>query len=87
METLSEALRLKPDLALAWNARGFARYLMKRYAESLTDLNEAIRLNPRYLNAYQNRAAVRKALGDEAGAGSDRVASREATPNTAGTPQ
>ena len=32
------------------------------------DLDEAIRLNTAYANAYQNRAALRYATGDKAGA-------------------
>jgi tetratricopeptide (TPR) repeat protein len=65
---LSEAIRMKPDFAPAYNARGFLCILTKRYPEAIRDLDAAIRIDPTYVNAYQNRAAVRKLAGDSAGA-------------------
>jgi hypothetical protein len=51
---------------------------MKR---ALQDYDEAIRLNPEYLNATHNRAAARRAAGDNAGADADRRREAELTKN------
>ena len=71
------AISLKPDLSLAFNARGFAYYWTKDYQSAIKDLNQAISLNPAYLNAYQNRANARAAAGDAQGAASDRAKIKE----------
>jgi multidrug resistance efflux pump len=68
---LSEAIGQQPDLAVAYNSRGFAYYLSRDYNDALADLNEAIHLNPSYVNAYQNRQLVRNAAGDLAGSHAD----------------
>jgi hypothetical protein len=68
---LSEAIRLAPDYALAYNARGFAWYMLRNFTSALADLDRAIKLNPNYANAYRNRAVVRKAAGDRSGAEAD----------------
>ena len=46
IEELSAAIEAQPGFALAYNARGFARYLTKDYKNALADLDEAVRLNP-----------------------------------------
>jgi tetratricopeptide (TPR) repeat protein len=40
-------------------------------ASAIKDFDRAIELNPKYANAYRNRAAARKAAGDLQGAAAD----------------
>ncbi len=57
---LSEAVRQKPGLATAFNARGYAYLRLHDTARAAADFNEALRLNPHYQNARQNLAASQR---------------------------
>jgi tetratricopeptide (TPR) repeat protein len=59
---LSEAIRLQPDFARAYNARGYVYLLKRDYQRALADFDEAVRLDPNYANAIQNRALAVKGL-------------------------
>ena len=63
-----EALRLKPDLAEAYNNRGAVKDELGRHDDALADYDEAIRLKPDLAEAYGNRGNAKNALGlkDEA---------------------
>ena len=66
-----EAIKLQPDFPLAYNARGFAYFMLRDTKHALEDYDAAIRSNPKYLNAYQNRSRARKASGDAEGSKAD----------------
>lgn len=68
---LTRAIGQKSDFSLALNARGFAYYMLHDYSRANADLDEAIRLNPHYVNAFQNRVHARKAAGDLKGSTAD----------------
>jgi Flp pilus assembly protein TadD len=68
---LDEAIRAKPSSATAYNARGYAWLRLRQYAKAAEDFSAAIKLNPKYENAYRNRAAVRRLTGDAKGAAED----------------
>ena len=68
---LTEAVRIAPDFALAFNARGFARLMLHDSAGAIEDLDKAILLNPGYRNAYEIRSIARRAIGDAPGAAAD----------------
>jgi tetratricopeptide (TPR) repeat protein len=80
IQKLSEALELDPTLALALNARGYAHFRLKQVPEALADFDQALKINSGYVNAYQNRAAARRAAGDKAGADADLGKARELAP-------
>jgi tetratricopeptide (TPR) repeat protein len=58
---LTLAIEDDPKMALAYNARGFAYYLLRDYTSALKDFDTAIELNPGYQNAMANRELARKA--------------------------
>jgi tetratricopeptide (TPR) repeat protein len=64
----TEAIRLKPDYADAFNYRGNARCAQGDPEGAIKDYNEAIRLKPDYANAFNNRGNARCAQGDPEGA-------------------
>jgi tetratricopeptide (TPR) repeat protein len=64
----TEAIRLKPDYATAYNNRGIARADKGDLDGALKDYTEAIRLNPDYADAYVNRGNARADKGDHDGA-------------------
>ena len=66
------ALELKPDLANALNGRGGIYFRRKQYRMALADYDAAIKSNPRFVQAYMNRARAREAVGDFRGADADR---------------
>jgi tetratricopeptide (TPR) repeat protein len=64
----SEAIRLKPDYANAFNNRGLARSDKGDVEGALQDYSEAIRLKPDYADAFNNRGIARSDKGDLEGA-------------------
>jgi len=59
----NEAIRLEPDLAFAYNNRGYTYSALKQYQLAIKDYNEAIRLNPDFVFAYNNRGNAYHASG------------------------
>jgi tetratricopeptide (TPR) repeat protein len=55
----TEAVRLKPDYAFAFNNRGAARSAKGDVDGALQDYAEAIRLKPDYVVAFNNRGIAR----------------------------
>jgi tetratricopeptide (TPR) repeat protein len=49
-----------------FNNRGLAKYFLGRYQDCIKDLNQAIRMNPLYIAAYQCRADCYLKMGDVA---------------------
>lgn len=67
-----EAIEIDPNIAIAFNNRGGARYSIKDYIGALDDYNKAIELAPDYdPGEYENRADVKMALLDYGGAIAD----------------
>ena len=58
IDELNEAIRLKPDFAQAFNARGFAWLLLREYPKAIADFDAALRISPNYANALHNRSVA-----------------------------
>ena len=58
-----QAIRLKPDLAEAYNNRGVAKDKLGRHEDAIADHDQAIRLKPDLAKAYNNRGVAKDELG------------------------
>ena len=67
----TEAVRLKPDYAIAYCNRGNAKAELGQYVAAITDYDTAIQLKPDYAEAYNNRGITKNQLGQHAAAISD----------------
>jgi lipoprotein NlpI len=61
---LSEAIRLDPKLASAYNDRGNAYGARGNIGRAIADFDEAIRLEPKFVSAYIDRGNAYRARGD-----------------------
>ena len=71
MPDCNEAIRLDPQLFLAWNNRCGLWFKQGENDRAMADCNEAIRLNPEFSIAYSNRGMVSESKGDLAPALND----------------
>ena len=58
IEEYNKAIKLNPNLAGAYNNRGFAYHNLKEYEKAIKDYNKAIELNPNLTDAYNNRGVA-----------------------------
>ena len=66
-----ESIRLKPDLAEAYNNRGVAKKDLGQREAAIADYDEAIRLKPNDAEAYNNRGNAKNNLGQREAAIAD----------------
>jgi tetratricopeptide (TPR) repeat protein len=71
IEYYSHAVRLLPDFAEAYDARGSARHFLGDHSVAIEDASRAIHLDPAQAYFYANRASARRALADWRGAVED----------------
>jgi tetratricopeptide (TPR) repeat protein len=64
MANLNEAIRLNPNVAVAYYDRALTYSNIGDPDRAIADYNEAIRLNPRYASAFSNRGLVYERKGD-----------------------
>jgi len=67
----NQAIKIKPDYALAYNNRGNAKYNLGDKQGAIADYNQAINIKPDYADAYNYRGIAKKNLGDYQGAIAD----------------
>ena len=63
IEYLSNAIKLQPDDADAYNRRGNVYYKLGQFQLAIKDYNEVIRLKPDYVNAYYSLANAYYKIG------------------------
>ncbi len=71
LSPLDRAIDTDPWSAPAYNLRGYAHLRLLQFDQAVADCSEAIRLQPNFSNAYENRASARRHLGDNVGAQQD----------------
>ncbi len=59
----TQAIRLKPDYAVAYIGRGLAKARLGQYVAAISDYDTTIRLKPDYVDAYNNRGLAKNNLG------------------------
>lgn len=63
-ELYSEVIKIKPDLAEAYNNRAVLHCNSGNYEKAIDDCNNAIKYNPKDASAYNNKAYALMKLGD-----------------------
>ena len=59
----SEAIRLNPQYAPAYNRRAVVRSNLGELEAAINDLDEVVRLDPQFAKAYKNRGFAYRLLG------------------------
>ncbi len=60
---LDTVIELKPDFAEAWNERATTYFLMRRFDDSLADIDKVLTLEPRHFGALAGRGMILQETG------------------------
>jgi tetratricopeptide (TPR) repeat protein len=69
------------NLVAAFTYRGNAYFGKGQYDRAIEDYDQAIRLNPNYAEAYNNRGLAKRAKGDFAGGDADIAKAKQLNPS------
>jgi tetratricopeptide (TPR) repeat protein len=65
IELLDATIKLKPDYVEAWNRRATLHYMRKEFGESLLDIQQVLRLEPRHFGALSGLGMILQEFGDD----------------------
>ena len=81
----TQAIRLNPDYAEAYNNRGNAKNSLGQSEAAIADYDEAIRIDKKFADAYNNRGNAKNNLGQSEAALADYNMAIQLNPNDAET--
>ena len=61
---LDKLIRVHPDFMEAWNRRATVYFLLGRYQESLSDIDQVLAREPRHFGALSGLGMIKRRLGD-----------------------
>jgi Flp pilus assembly protein TadD len=68
MSRVKAAVDAKPDYIEAWNRRATLYYMKKDFEDSLADIHEVLRREPRHFGALSGLGMILQEVGDDKGA-------------------
>jgi tetratricopeptide (TPR) repeat protein len=68
LEILDKLIKVHPDFMEAWNRRATVYFLLGRYQESLSDIDQVLAREPRHFGALSGLGMIKRRLGDPAAA-------------------
>ena len=65
VELLDAIVKIKPDYIEAWNRRATIRYMRKEFGQSMEDIRQVLKLEPRHFGAMSGLGMILQEFGDE----------------------